>query len=798
MIASVAVSLRAKQVDRLFDYVVPTDMQVLIGHRVEVPFGPRRLEGYVILLHADDYETGRELKAITRILDDDGPALSQELVGLLQFLRERYMCTWAAAAQTILPPVTRARVEQSYIFNWVVGISLQAEVVAQLTEAGPLSKKVLKETYDLSEGEFARLVRQGALRPSTQVSQRRKAPTVRMICRTEKPIAPSLRLGPKQRQVIDFLEQHDGKVDWPQLASALSLSQSSVAALVDKGYVKVVLEQVGFEVASHAGVESPLILSDEQGVALYEISASLDRRAKDTYVLHGVTGSGKTEVYLQAIMHALSHSRTALMLVPEIALTAQMTSRIRRRFGDRVAVLHSHLSDREKFLEWHRIQRGLADVVIGARSAIFAPLTNIGLIIVDEEHETTYKQDKDPRYVVREIARFRADWWNATVVLGSATPSLESMYRCDLGRYKRLVLAGRIGNRPLPSVEVVDMRQEFKRGHRSLFSRSLRDAIALSLKDQQQAILFLNRRGYSTFLMCRDCGDVATCPSCDISLTLHRGAHSVLRCHFCGHTESVPDTCKSCGSDKVRQFGAGTQRVEHELLEEFPGIRVVRMDVDTTATKGAHERLLTEFERGEADILLGTQMIAKGLDFERVALVGVIAADTSLHVPDFRAAERTFQLLVQVAGRAGRHGPGRMIIQTFSPDHYAIRSAANQDYAQFYDMELPARKSMEYPPFTELTQYIFSHQSQKVAEEHAKKLHDDLAVLVHGRTDVRLLAAVPAPVARIKGLYRYQVIVRYKSFASIKKILHESYQRCLTGAPVDLTIQVDVNANYVT
>ncbi|MCY0870252.1 MAG: primosomal protein N', partial [Firmicutes bacterium] len=523
---------------------------------------------------------------------------------------------------------------------------------------------------------------------------------------------------------------------------------------------------------------------EEQSAALTAVADALAGGRHEVFLLQGVTGSGKTEVYLQAIAQALDGGKSALVLVPEIALTGQMQRRFIARFGDRVAVLHSNLGQGEKREQWARIATGAATVVVGARSAIFAPVQRLGLVVVDEEHELSYKQDVAPRYLAREVAIWRAQRADAPVILGSATPSLESTYRATLGRYRRLLLSQRVSQVALPAVEVVDMRAHLRSGASSVFSDALRDAISARLQ-----------RGEQPILLCRDCGESAVCPHCDISLTLHRTPETVLVCHLCGHVEPVQEQCRACAGRRLRSFGAGTQRVEQELLELFPHARSLRMDVDTTLGIGAHERMLLEFERGDADILLGTQMIAKGLDFANVTLVGVISADISLRVPDFRAAERTFDLLVQVAGRAGRREVrGEVIVQTFAPEHYAIRCAAAQDYDAFYEVELAARRALDYPPFTELTRFVVTHGEERVAQEQASALYADLCASLQDVRGARVLPVVPAAIFRLKGKYRYQCVVRYRSFAAVRTHLQQVHERAQRRARLGARVAADVNA----
>lgn len=734
MIAAVALPLKVKSVDRLFDYLVPTGLDLQVGQAVEVPFAHRQTVGFVVALRSDEKgesENG-ELKTLTRAIPSTETfSLTAELLALAQFLRERYLCSWGAAIQTVLPPVTRARVNREYLLLNPAG-DLPPEVLKYFARRQAVAKKTLQDKFALPDAVLARAVAEGTLgvRDKIAARVRRTADDLaETTLQTDKAVAMGLYLTPSQQQ------------------------------------------------------------------ALERILAGVRNGEFRPFLLHGVTGSGKTEIYLRAIAQVVADGKQALMLVPEISLTAQLTARFRAQFGERMAVLHSRLTEREKYIEWRRILQGEAAVVIGARSAVFAPIPRLGIAILDEEHETSYKQEKEPPYLTREVAAWRAERHRAVLVLGSATPSLEAMYRARVGRYELLSLPQRVADRPLATVNIVNMREELKAGHRSLFSRPLSQALTEVLQRGEQAILFLNRRGYATFLQCRDCGHTVVCPDCDITLTLHKkGSGYRLLCHFCGHSEPAPHHCPVCGSESLRPFGTGTQRVEHDLLRDFPGVRVIRMDVDTTRQKGAHERMLGEFANGQADVLLGTQMIAKGLDFERVSLVGVIAADTSLFLPDLRAAERTFQLLVQVAGRAGRHQlPGRMIVQTFSPEHYAIKLAADQDYLTFYDTEMSARKAVGYPPFTEIAQFMVAHKEDTLARQYAESLFEDLMNQLGSLDGVRVLSPVPAAVTRVRAMYRYQLLVIYKSFRLVRSPLYECYQRLLKVVKADTIVTADVN-----
>lgn len=704
--AEVAVDIAAEETDRLFHYAVPAPLagRLQTGHRVVVPFGRRRLTGYVVGFTAQPGVPG-PIKEIAALAEPE-PLLLPEQVELARWLAERYVCRFVQALRAMLPP------------------GLRAERVR------PLMRRVLR-------------LRDGDLR------------------------GDPASLTPKQRMVVEFLAANPGGLTRAELARACGCGTGVVDALVAKG----VLEEAAVEVRRDplAGRRFPAApppeLSAEQARAVAAVSAAAPG---EVFLLHGVTGSGKTEVYLRCIGTALERGRQALVLVPEIALTPQIIHVFLSRFGSRVAVLHSALSDGERYDEWRRIRAGSVDVVVGARSAVFAPLPRLGLVVLDEEHETSYKQDEAPRYHAREVAVARARATGAAVVLGSATPAVESYHATASGSYRLLELRERVQGRPLPDVALVDMREELAAGRRGIISRRLEEAVRERLGRREQVILFLNRRGFHTFVLCRECGYAVRCPRCDVSLTLHLGdasgpAQSRLACHYCGHGEPVPSTCPACRGSRIRYFGTGTQRVEDAARQLFPGARVLRMDVDTTATKGAHERIYYQFLRGEADILVGTQMVAKGWDVGGVTLVGVISADTALHLPDFRAAERTFQLLAQVAGRAGRGpGGGEVIVQTYSPEHYSIQAAARHDYGAFYRQELAAREALGYPPFGHLVRLVAAHPAREVAERAARRLAA-AAVAAGARPDggdVQLLGPAPAPVGRLHGRYRWHLALK--------------------------------------
>ncbi|MCB4947665.1 primosomal protein N', partial [Streptococcus mutans] len=513
-----------------------------------------------------------------------------------------------------------------------------------------------------------------------------------------------------------------------------------------------------------------LDLNPEQQTAVEQITAAIGSSNKP-YLLEGITGSGKTEVYLHVIDQTLKLGKTAIVLVPEISLTPQMTSRFISRFGSQVAIMHSGLSDGEKFDEWRKMKSNQAKVVVGARSAIFSPLKNIGAIIIDEEHEATYKQESSPRYHAREVALLRAQYHQAVLVLGSATPSIESRARASRGVYNFLQLSQRANPQAhIPKVKIVDFRDYIGQQKVSNLTPVLLDKIKDRLIKKEQVVLMLNRRGYSSFIMCRDCGYVDNCPNCDISLTLHMDTKT-MNCHYCGFLKGIPYVCPNCQSRQIRYYGTGTQKAYDELKQVLPEARILRMDVDTTKRKGAHEKILTKFGRHEADILLGTQMIAKGLDFPNVTLVGVLNADTSLNLPDFRSSERTFQLLTQVAGRAGRaNKPGEVLIQTYNPNHYAIQLAREQDYEAFYRYEMRIRKALSYPPYYFTVGLTLSHKDE---QEVIKKSYEIVTLIKEGLTDkIKILGPTPKPVARTHNLYHYQIIIKYRFEDQLEIVLN--------------------------
>ncbi|WP_027414535.1 primosomal protein N' [Aneurinibacillus terranovensis] len=803
MYARVIVDVPVADTDRPFDYHIPAPLHpfVRIGSRVSVPFGPRKLQGFVIDITAES-----EVEKTKDILDvlDVEPPLTRELVRLAGWMSERYVCAYYTALQSMIPAALRSSYEKLITIKTEPDIHLllsdEQSFYQYIRERQPVSwDKLLKQFPDaavwIKDG-----LEKGYLHVEQVVGDRTTKKIVTMLTPSVAKheldkIKESLPTSAaRQKEVLDYFTRHYGPISQPDLLSRLQISHQTVNRLVEKG-VLLREEREDYRDPYTGRTFLPVTkhpFTPMQQEVIEGIAAGM---ADDVYfpcLIHGVTGSGKTEVYLEIMERTIAKGKEAILLVPEISLTPQMVERFKGRFGDQVAVLHSRLSHGERHDEWRKIRRGEVKVAIGARSAVFAPFENLGLIIMDEEHEGSYKQEETPRYHARAVAHYRGNYHKAVVILGSATPSLESYNQAIQQKIKLFTMAQRVGNRPLPDVSIVDMRLELQKGNRAMFSGELMNAINDRLAKNEQMVLFLNRRGFSTFVMCRSCGFVTQCPHCDISLTYHR-SNRTLRCHYCGYTEREPETCPECGSEHIRFFGTGTQKVEEELAKYFPGIRVIRMDVDTTTQKGAHERLLQNFRQGKGDVLLGTQMIAKGLDFPNVTLVGVLAADSMLNLPDFRASERTFQLLTQVGGRAGRHEKkGEVVIQTYSADHFSIRYASKHDYHGFFHEEINQRYVKGYPPFSRLILFTFAHENValiiKSAEAFAKKLRE---ILPPGAF---LLGPVASPIARIKDRYRFQCMVKYNHDPSVVSRIHSlvrKYEEERKKSGMLLTVDVD-------
>ncbi len=774
VIAEVIVDVSAYPVDRPFDYVIPDEWSELIekGCRVKVPFGPRNVLGFVVGIKDETDVPLDKMKSIAEILDIES-VLTDEMLKMAKWLKNQTICYEIDALQVMLPGALRAKYEKFAVL--VTEVEQLPEVIQPyFVKNARVNLKIIEKDALLKPLKQA--VRKGDLLVDNVVKQQGQIKQVRKV-----QIAPLAQLetveaemttrAPKQKQLVQWMKQNESQLfTADEICKAVDITNAVLNNVIEKGAAVYIHQEVYRDPFTKEVARTEFLqLSNEQDVALTQIKKALVEKRQETFLLHGITGSGKTEVYLQAIQQAIAEQKEAIVLVPEISLTPQMTERFRSRFGEQVAVMHSGLSVGEKYDEWRKIQQGKVKVVVGARSAIFAPFTNLGLIILDEEHESTYKQEDSPRYHARDVAIWRSQYYDCPVILGSATPALESFARAKKGVYTLLTLENRAKNQALPTVHIVDMREQLKEGNRSMFSQPLAEALRVRLEKREQSVLFLNRRGYSSFVLCRDCGTTVQCPNCDISLTYHR-SNEKLKCHYCGHDEYVPSDCPQCQSENIRYFGTGTQKVEEEIYKLFPEARVLRMDVDTTKQKGAHEKILDAFGAGEAEILLGTQMIAKGLDFPNITLVGVLSADTSLHLPDYRAAEKTFQLMTQVSGRAGRHDkPGEVFVQTYTPEHYAIELSKEQLYTPFYEREMYSRHTAGYPPYYYIALIQISHEDVMLAAEYAGRATEYLRSNLS--FDVSVIGPTTASISRLQNRYRYQCLIKYKKEPNLIPVL---------------------------
>ena len=760
-IAKIIVDVPLMQTDQPYSYKVPEEFEGMleVGMRVHVPFGKanRLIQGIVLGIEQEnDAEVAEDdLKEIAEVLDFS-PVLTEEQLWLAEELRKSVFSYKISILKAMLPGFLNSSYDK--ILYPLEGLSQEdKERLFGSQESLAFSSLDLEK-----QAEMMRLTRKGLLKLEYQAVDQKKVKTqswVEVNLETLEKLAISNR-AKKKLELREYLLAHPETVPLATLLEHYSREQ--VNFFVEQGALTILQKEVQRSATYFEGIESnqALELNLEQKVACEAVVGAIGKQYPP-FLLQGITGSGKTEVYLQIIQGALDMEKTAIVLVPEISLTPQMTERFIARFGDKVAILHSGLSNGEKYDEWRKVERGDAQVVVGARSAIFAPLKNLGVIIIDEEHEASYKQDSNPRYHARDVALLRAQYNQAALVLGSATPSLESRARAGKGVYQHLRLTQRANPlASIPQVQLIDFRDYIGQNETSNFTPPLIEAIQDRLDKKEQVVLMLNRRGYSSFVMCRECGTVDTCPNCDISLTLHMDTKT-MNCHYCGFSKEIPHVCPNCQSRSIRYYGTGTQKAYDELAELFSDARILRMDVDTTRKKGSHQALLEQFGKGEADILLGTQMIAKGLDFPNVTLVGVLNADTALNLPDFRSSERTFQLLTQVAGRAGRaEKAGQVLIQSYNPQHYAIRFAKDQDYEGFYAYEMGIRRQLGYPPYYFTIGITLSHKKE---EEVLRRAYEVVEILRSGLSDASIiLGPTPKPIARTHNLYHYQILIKYR------------------------------------
>lgn len=737
MYAKVIVDITHEKLDKVFEYHIPSELDgvLCVGMEVVIPFGNgnREMSGYVIGMSETCEYAPEKVKSILR-LAEKRVAIEGKLVALAAWMKEHYGGTMIQALKTVLP--------------------VKKETVIR-------EKRYVRLLLDREAGE-AKL--QGYL--------------------------GDLRMKSRARVMAALLEHEVLEQDF--IVKKLNVSKSVIDALDKQGVVQIEYEQTFRNpIKESKKAWAPIKYNDEQQYAIDRFCEDYLRKEKKTYLLYGVTGSGKTEVYMEMIARVIRDGKQAIVLIPEIALTYQTVMRFCQRFGNRISILNSRMTDAERYDQMMRAKEGAIDIMIGPRSALFTPFPNLGLIVIDEEHEQTYKSEQIPRYHARETAIYRAEMEGASVVLGSATPSLESFYRVQCGEYEMLTLKERSGGQSLPVVHTVDMREELTKGNRSILSDQLKMLIQDRLEHAQQTMLFINRRGFAGFVACRSCGYVAKCPHCDVSLTSHKGGKLV--CHYCGHEEPQTLSCPQCGSKHIGGFRAGTQQIEELIKKQFPQARVLRMDMDTTREKDGYENILETFANEEADILIGTQMIVKGHDFPNVTLVGILAADLSLYADDYRAGERTFQLLTQAAGRAGRgRKEGEVVIQTYSPEHYAVETAARQDYEAFYEEEIAYRELMGYPPSWQLLAVLITGEDESLLETAASYLKAYAERVSRGQ--IELIGPASPYVGKVKGVYRRVIYVkhaRYEALTGMKDKL-EQYIEMNAGFS-SLRIQFDFN-----
>ena len=739
MIAEIVINRSAKRLNRTFDYSIPKELEelVMVGSTVLVPFGKSSNleEGYVIGIKDS---TTYEVKEIAKIKNN----LTSRQINLAKWMAKKYFCNISDCIKQMLTPGTKSKTT-----------SIQDKTINIVY----LKKDIDEIQFDIEVGKIK---------------------------------------SEKHKKVLQFLKNNEG-VTIPEIEMFTGATRAIVKTLEKNGYVEIVEKKVERDPLANKEVEKTqnLKLTEEQQKAFEEVKTKINENEYEEFLLYGVTGSGKTEVYLQLIGEALKQNKTAIILVPEISLTPQIINRFIARFSkEEIAVLHSKLSIGERYDEWNKIKENKAKIIIGARSAIFAPTENIGIIIIDEEHDSSYKSEAIPKYDAKEIARKIAKENNCPLLLGSATPDINTYYNAQNGKIKLLQLTKRANDSKLPEVEIVDLKMELANGNRSMLSVDLHDAIEKNLKEKHQTILFLNRRGYSTFIMCRECGHTIKCKNCNISLTYHKSENK-LKCHYCGHEEKVVTVCPECHSTKIRYFGTGTQKLEQEINKIFPEASTIRMDIDTVTKKNSHEEILKQFQNDNIDILIGTQMVVKGHHFPNVTLVGVIAADSSLNIDDYRANERTFQLLTQVAGRAGREKlEGQVIIQTYTPDNFSIQCAKAQNYEMFYDTEIALRKQLKYPPFCDIILIEFNSLSEKEIKEVAEKTFTYLQNNLNEQ-EFKVLRPMPSPIDKIQNRFRWRIIIKGNMTENANTILNDCLKTIYNQNYKNTRVSINLNPN---
>lgn len=750
MIAEVIINRGAKKLNRTFDYNIPKDLEelILVGSKVLVPFGngEKLAEAFVVGIKE---KSAFELKNIAKLEEN----LTDKQISLAKWMAKRYFCNISDCIKLMLTPGTRNKNKEKRIQDKTINCVY-------------LKKDIEEIEFEIETGKIK---------------------------------------SEKQKRLLNFVKDNEGTTV-PEIEMFTDCARGIVNTLVKNGYLEIIEKKVERNPLLGRNCEKTnnLKLTEEQKNAYNRVEEAIDKNEYKQFLLYGVTGSGKTEVYLQLIEKVLKIGKNAIVLVPEISLTPQMLDRFISRFGKSdIAILHSKLSIGERHDEWERIRERKARIVIGARSAIFAPIENIGIIIIDEEHDSSYKSETNPRYNAKEIAKILAKENKAPLLLGSATPDINTFYNATSEnedgntKTKLLTLTKRANESSLPKVEIIDLKQELANGNRSMLSMELYNSIEENIKQKRQTILFLNRRGYSTFIMCRNCGYTVKCPNCNISMTYH-SYEKKLKCHYCSYEENLVTTCPECHSDKIRYFGTGTQKLEQEINKQFPNASTIRMDIDTVTKKNSHEEILNKFKNENIDILIGTQMVVKGHHFPNVTLVGVIAADSSLNIDDYRANERTFQILTQVAGRAGRENlPGKVIIQTYNPDNFSIICAQKQNYEMFYETEIALRKQLKYPPFCDIILISFNSLNEtnikNISNEMYKKLLEKL-----NQEEFKIFRPMPSPIDKIQNRYRWRIIIKGNMTVEANEVLNQTLKEIYSRNIKDIRISIDVNPNNMS
>ena len=812
MYAKVIVGLNNPAMDKMFDYAVPEGMKICQGVRVIVPFGRRnaKTEGYVISLSEETDVPEDKIKKILEVLDEGKATFTPELLELAKWMQERYFCTLNQCLQAMMPAGIRTK------SSWVVNL-LDFDEEIKLTPKEKLLVEFIGERNNVPlddiQAEFngkvldflRKMEEKGLLELKQQLhrSDFRKEKRLLSLDMEHPLLEVAWQKAEKdkrlegQRLILEYLRNGE-EVTAEELKEKFGITDSPIRTLLGKGILK---ERKQAELRNVFDAEdfertTAFIPTEEQAAALDALRLEMEKEEKRPVLLHGVTGSGKTEIYMQLIADVLEKGKQAIVLVPEIALTPLILERFISRFGEKVSVTHSRLSMGERVDQWKKARDGEISVIIGPRSALFMPFTDVGVIIMDEAHENSYVSDITPKYDTKDVAAAAAKKYNCLFLMGTATPDLVSYHRAKEGKYLLLELKERTGGGTLPEVFVTDLRKELEEGNRSAFSRELQDAIRENLRKGEQTMLFLNRRGYATFVSCRSCGEAVKCPECDITYTYH-AKENALVCHYCGRRVDVPQTCPQCGSKYIRYFGTGTQKIEEEARRLFPEARILRMDLDTTLTKHSHEKILETFGRGEADILIGTQMIAKGHDFPNVTLVGIMAADLSLNVDSYTAAETGFRLMTQAAGRAGRRDDrGRVYIQTYQPEHYAVKHAANQDYQGFFAEEILMRQMMGHPPFSSFFSILVTGEEKMEAEAASQKLAAEIAK-ADGEGIAMILGPVPAALPRFRGEYRYQLIVKAAEEVALRELVLPVVEKMKKDRKSNVKYQLSLNPTNI-